>query len=82
MDLNQSIDNLNVAGELDEDLLAKLGEKVVKDFEEDEDSRSDWLERVEDWIKLATQVSQQWMQARTFSKTAVRAGVVKCPIRP
>jgi chaperonin GroES len=59
MDLNQSIDNLNVAGELDEDLLSKLGQKVVKDFEEDEDSRSDWLERAEDWIKLATQVTQQ-----------------------
>lgn len=57
--VDEAIDNINVASGLDEDLLRKLGDKVVTDFEEDEDSRIEWLERVEDWIKLATQVTHQ-----------------------
>ena len=59
MDLTQALDNINVAEGLDEDLLARLGDKVVTDFEMDEDSRSEWLEKVEDWVKLATQVASQ-----------------------
>jgi chaperonin GroES len=59
MDLTQALDNINVAEGLDENLLAKLGDKVVTDFEMDEDSRSEWLEKVEDWVKLATQVASQ-----------------------
>ena len=39
MDLTQALDNINVAEGLDEDLLARLGGKVVTDFEMDEDSR-------------------------------------------
>lgn len=57
--LEQVLDLVNVAEGLDQELLDKIGEKVVLDFEQDEDSRSDWLERVEDWVKLATQVTEE-----------------------
>lgn len=59
MDINSSLDNLNVADSIDQNELDKIGQKVVLDFDADEESRSDWLDRVEDWVKLATQVSQQ-----------------------
>ena len=59
LDPVQSLDNINVADGLEQDLLNKIGDLVVRNFEEDEDSRQDWLNRIEDWVKLATQVSQQ-----------------------
>lgn len=59
MDLNNAIDLDNVAEQLDDDFLAKLGKNVVEMFEIDEDSRSDWLERMQEWIKLATQVAHR-----------------------
>lgn len=54
--LETSLSEANLADSLDEDLLQKIGDEVVEGFETDQDSRSDWLDRVEEDIKLATQV--------------------------
>ena len=59
MDITQVIDQDNIAVALDENVLNKIGEQVVLDFENDEESRRDWLEKLEDWVKLATQVSHR-----------------------
>lgn len=50
------IENPNIARDIDEDTLIKLGDTCFKGFEADLDSRSEWEERVEEWVKLATQV--------------------------
>ena len=50
MDLTSAIDLENVAESFDEQKLEKLGKQVVIDFETDEDSRQEWLDRMQDWI--------------------------------
>ena len=57
MTLEESLDNVNIADSLDDDLLTKIGDQVCVDFDNDEQSRQDWLDKVEEWVKLATQVS-------------------------
>lgn len=54
--LEGSLSEANLASSLDEEVLQKIGDEVVEGFETDQDSRSDWLDRVEEDIKLATQV--------------------------
>ena len=46
----------NIASILDEKDLTAIGYEVVEDYEEDESSRSEWIERNDKWMKLATQV--------------------------
>lgn len=74
MSLEESLDNINIAENLDEDLLNKIGDKVVREFEVDQDSRTEWLQKIEEWIKLATQVSS------TKSYPWPNASNVKFPI--
>jgi chaperonin GroES len=52
------IQAINIAELLDGELLERIGNKVVDWYEADEDSRSDWLESNERWIKLTTQVME------------------------
>lgn len=49
----------NLAKGLDEDELNKLGDKVVRDFEYDLGSRTEWDQMYEDWMKLAIQVIEE-----------------------
>lgn len=56
MALETSLSEANLADSLDEDVLNKIGEEVVQGFHTDQDSRQEWLDRVEEDIKLATQV--------------------------
>lgn len=57
----------NIAEELDEDDLKKIGSEVVGGYEADEQSRKGWLDRYEIAIKLAAQVveprSYPWPKA-------------------
>ena len=57
MDLLNVIDQDNIAEALDQDELDAIGQKVILDFETDEESRTEWLDRIEKWTKLATQVT-------------------------
>ena len=59
MDIVNVIDQDNVATSLDDAKLDEIAKEVITGFETDEDSRHDWLEKMEDWIKLATQVTQR-----------------------
>ena len=56
LNITKILESTNIADELDEELLAEIGDRVKKDYDTDEQSRADWLERQEEWIKLATQV--------------------------
>jgi len=56
MDILDILDSENLAEELDETLLVKIGHKVKEGFDRDISSRSDWEERNSDALKLALQV--------------------------
>lgn len=53
------MDAVNIADLLPEDDLEKIGDMVVRSYEEDLESRSDWEERMRDGMKLATQIIEE-----------------------
>jgi chaperonin GroES len=53
------IDKTNIAEDLDEETLGQIGQRVVKEYEIDETSRSDWMTQSEEAIKLAMQITEQ-----------------------
>jgi len=54
--LEATLNESNIADTLDEDTLRKIGREVKEGYERDMDSRSEWSERMEDALKLASQV--------------------------
>lgn len=58
MDINEIVQELNIAEQLDSDLLSKIGEEVVAGYEADEQSRADWLKSQEEALKLAVQIKE------------------------
>lgn len=57
--LAASVDAVNIADNLDEDLLTKIGQDCKKGYEADEESRAEWLQDTQDWIALAKQVRDE-----------------------
>lgn len=53
------IDTDNIAKELSDDELNKIGQQVLREFELDDSSRSEWLEQNKDAFKLAMQVAEK-----------------------
>lgn len=60
--LKKYIDSKNIAEDLDEQTLIDIGVKVKDYFDDDEQARHDWLEKTEEWTKLAT----QFLERRTY----------------
>jgi len=56
MEVTEFVDAINIATELEPDTLKKIGQKVVKDYNEDLASRADWQDRYKTYMKLAMQV--------------------------
>lgn len=54
--MDQILGSANIAENLDEDVLDKIGKDVVDTYQDDLESRSDWEDKHEEWLKLATQV--------------------------
>lgn len=52
------IDAENIAKNLDEDKLTKIGVDAKKGFDSDEASRKEWLENTKEWLKIAKQVRE------------------------
>lgn len=48
----------NLAEDLDEDTLVKVGELCKRGFEADLESRADWESDLDDWIRLANQIRE------------------------
>lgn len=61
MDIQKILDAgiLNLAEELDEDELGKIGKEIVRGYQSDLDSRSAWDEQNQEWMKLALQVKEE-----------------------
>lgn len=57
-----AMNHKNVAELLDEDDLVEIGENLCSSIEDDMSSRQEWIDRNEQWMKLATQV----METKTF----------------
>lgn len=56
--LFENLDKTNIAEELDQATLDRIGRIVKEGYDTDERSRSDWLDRNEQYLKLATQVQE------------------------
>ena len=56
--VDQLLETSNIAEGLDQDLLDEIGKDTVNEYLEDLESRSDWEEKHEEWLKLATQVME------------------------
>ena len=60
--LKAYIESKNIAEDLDEQTCIDIGVKVKEYFDDDEQARHDWLEKTEEWTKLAT----QFLERRTY----------------
>lgn len=56
--VNKILETSNIAESLDEDLLDSIGKDTLDLYKDDLESRSDWEEKHEQWLKLATQVQE------------------------
>lgn len=56
--LQELVSSLNIADMLDDDELHRLGDRVKREFDIDDNSRSDWKKRNAEAIKLAMQVAE------------------------
>lgn len=54
----ENIDKVNIAEDLDQETLDKIGRYVKEGYNNDVRSRSDWEDRNEQYLKLATQVKE------------------------
>lgn len=59
MEITQLLEQTNIASELDEDQLAKIGREVVEGYEADKKSRFDWERENKKWMELALQVAKE-----------------------
>jgi len=53
------LETTNITSDIDEETLENIGEHIVQIYKEDLDSRIDWEDRNEEWIKLASQVVEE-----------------------
>ena len=54
--LNARLSSTNIAANLDEDVIDEIAQRVIRDYDIDEESRKEWLKRNETAMKLATLV--------------------------
>ena len=57
-ELQESLQSTNIAETLDKQFLADMGADIVKWVQTDEDSRSVWMQKYDNSVKLATQVEE------------------------
>ena len=59
MKLEKILESKNVASDLDEQELARIGERAVTEFELDCESTHEWFLRSQEYFKLALQLSRE-----------------------
>jgi len=55
-DVDRFLESKNIAEQLDDETLTLIGTKIVQYYEDDLDSRRNWEDNNDEWMKLATQV--------------------------
>lgn len=58
IELTKAVSLINIAEDLDQELLDKIGVEVFKGYQLDTESKSAWDDQVDEWIKLAAQVRE------------------------
>lgn len=58
MDINELVQQINIADQFDKKELQDIGYEVVEGYETDEESRADWLQSQVDALKLAVQIKE------------------------
>lgn len=58
-ELNKLLDSTNIAAHLKEEQLQTIGEHCISGFDLDKESRRDWEQDMEEWLKLAMQVREE-----------------------
>lgn len=58
MDIQRILEEINLAESIDEEELKKMGNEVVRGFEDDLQSRASWDEQNTEWMKLALQIKE------------------------
>ena len=74
MKISDVLDSVNIAEDLDEDQLKKIGRQVCEGFDNDLASRRPWEKDLESWTKLALQIAD----TKTFPWTG--ASNIKYPL--
>lgn len=59
MKLENILSSVNIAEELDDEKLKKIGHDVVEGYETDLDSRKPWEDDLQKWMELALQITKQ-----------------------
>lgn len=81
IDIKNAPTSINLADELDEITLTSIGVQIKKEYEEDEKSRSDWMEMYEKAMKIATQVhedkSHPWPNAANIKFPLISIGALQ-----
>ena len=57
--VNKLLEQVNIATELDEQLLIKIGQDVASGYERDLKSKDAWDKQVDSWVKLAAQIKEE-----------------------
>ena len=59
MEIQQSVNSINIAEDLDEKLLQTIGKECAEGYDNDLASRGQWEQDLEEWTKLAIQVREE-----------------------
>lgn len=59
VDIREIVEKTNIAEDLDEDTLIKIGDEVVKGYDTDLASRVEWDKECDQWTELALQVAEK-----------------------
>ena len=59
MDFRVLVESVNIADSLDEDQLKEIGEQAKRGYLADKQSRVDWEENLDEWMKLAKQIREE-----------------------
>jgi len=81
INLNDAINHPNIAELLDEDKLKEIGMRVCEDFDTDEESRKEYLDAYDEWMRMARQVWEDktypWRNASNMKFPLVTMGAVQ-----
>lgn len=59
MNIQELVQSTNLAANLDEDTLTKIGNEVVEGYNDDKQSRSEWEKKAKEYFELALQVAKE-----------------------
>jgi chaperonin GroES len=57
--LKRWIDSPNIADELDDETRARIAMQVLRDYDIDEESRAEWKDKYDKWLRFAMQVTEE-----------------------